>query len=563
MKIIAGNEILSIADNKQILMRSTFYKTIRILYIVLRYSFLLLLLILLAGHEAANSKIGKSTIEFYSFPFRDAISDSQNYSEGDFFLIRDFYSKRNFTPAWTVNFEVNKSYIELMGLLKNSYNYGLLPSFYNYADIRKEQMLMEGNAHEGSDLTYRIGLEVRTTRAALLFARHLAYGINSEDTSSTYITFSKRLPDYLNRLLENNKLEYGILDLQPGNNYYKSLQSALAKYMRVASADTLPMTSMELMEKEDMIIRRLMRQGFLDTNFTGDSASLASAIVNFQRTHYLETSGKPDHETLKMLAIGTREKFYRIAINLDRIRKDNLRDTNCVLINIPEYRLHYYDDKGLCSNFNVIVGKKETPTPILSSVIEMIVANPHWTVPQSISRNEIIPLLKKDSLYLKKHGFIVVDNKNNPVNVDSVNWKTVVPGKFNHWFRQVKVDNALGNVKFLFPNDESVYLHDTPSRDLFKAKNRSYSHGCIRLENPISFASLILDNSNHEISADQIEEILKNRKQQEIKLKKTVPIYIRYLSCIADKNGNICYYPDIYGLDENAIQQLFGNTSWN
>ena len=126
-----------------------------------------------------------------------------------------------------------------------------------------------------------------------------------------------------------------------------------------------------------------------------------------------------------------------------------------------------------------------------------------------------------------------------------------------------KRDNALGIVKFLFPNEHSVYLHDTQSKYLFNKKMRAFSHGCIRLQDPVKFAKMLVTGYNYDENKKDIEEIIKNKDREIVKLDTPLPIYIRYYSCSADSAGDIYFHPDIYSLDESAIEQLFGNTTWN
>ena len=548
---------------------STFFQQLATgFYLFLRYTFLIFLLFLLASHEAANPRLGRTDIEFYSVAFRNGILNQKSFTISDSdqkmeSSMRHFYAIRNYSPAWTVNFDIQPSYREFEELIANSYQFGLLPSLYQYSQLKNLEQAIRMTDKEEDKLVYRIEFELAATEALLLFSEHLAVGINRIDTSDTYRSYIEQLPGFLNLQLKNETLREGILSLQPQNKPYSRLQHALAKYMISAGADTVKYTSEEIKHSMELQANRLILQGFLDRSFAGDSAAVHSALRNFQRAHGLEVTGKMNRETTELLSKSTQEKFYKIALNLDRIRKDNLKNSNYILVNIPEFRLQYYNTRGKCTEFNVIVGKEDTPTPMLTSNVEMIVTNPHWTVPQSISRNELIPLIKKDSTYLQKHGFTVVDNKNKPVEASSINWSELNPQKFNYWFRQTTTNNALGVVKFLFPNEYAVYLHDTQSKRLFNTTKRAYSHGCIRLQDPIEFAKILVSSYIVNNENIDIETIIRKKDRQQIKLDNPLPIYIRYYSCSADSLGNIHFLPDIYGMDEEAMEQLFANTSWN
>jgi murein L,D-transpeptidase YcbB/YkuD len=567
MKTIAANGFVGNMRRSAGIWATFFWQFKHSVYLIIRYAFLLLLLFLLISHETANPKVGNTNIEFYSEAFRNTISPEVLYLNNELPCleknVQRFYSMRNYAPAWTINFNIKSDYRELEELLADAYSYGLLPSTYNYQHLKELEQKIITTDSEKNKLLYRFEFERKSTEALLQFSTHLATGIHINDTSAKFLAFMEYLPGYLNKHINEGTLREGILDLQPDNEPYRRLQKAMAKYIHTAFADTMTCSIETIATNRKMLVYRLVAQGFLDQNFADDTAAVCSAIRNFQRMHGLEITGQIDQKTAGTLSKNTEEKFYVIALNLDRLRKDQLRSTDYVLVNIPEFRLHYYDDKGLCTLFNVIVGKENTPTPILVSQIESIITNPQWTVPESITQNEIIPLVKKDSLYLQKHGFAVVDRDSKPIDVSTICWADMNPQEFGYWFRQTKTDNALGVVKFLFPNKHAVYLHDTQTKGLFNDKNRAHSHGCIRLQNPVEFAKILISSYTSGDEEVDIESIIRSKDRRQIKLDKPVPIYLSYYSCLADSAGNIHYFPDIYNLDEEAIRQLFVNTSWN
>jgi L,D-transpeptidase YcbB len=546
-----------------------FQQTINFLLLVFKYSFLFILLFLLASHENANPKLGRTSFEFYSAEFRDVMQGSGHSipisitgNDNASALINKFYLERQFMPAWTTNFEVNATFVELMDLLKNSYSYGLLPPSYNYSLLSRLEKDMGGLLSDKQKLETRVQLEQYATWAAISFMTNLAYGIRQQDTTDAYQSFLMNLPQYLTQQLEGNNLREGILKLQPDSRQYIRLQRAAARYMNRAKSDTAEYTAEELSLNEDLIARRLISQGYLDESFVNDSNAIQSALRGFQKAHCLEISGKADQSTVNTLRGDVKDDFYKIAINLDRLRKDELKKNTYILVNIPEFKLHYYDELGKCKDFNVIVGKEETPTPMLTSQIEWVIANPYWTVPQSISHNEILPLIKKDSLYLQRNRFSVVDDKSNPVDVSTIDWETLNPDDFAYWFKQDNQNSSLGAIKFLFPNEEAVYLHDTPSKKLFEKRIRTFSHGCVRVQNPEELAQMIISAYSESSGDLNIKSVIDKKAHKEIRIEKSLPIYIRYYSCTADSNGNLYFHPDIYTIDALAISELFGKTSW-
>jgi murein L,D-transpeptidase YcbB/YkuD len=177
--------------------------------------------------------------------------------------------------------------------------------------------------------------------------------------------------------------------------------------------------------------------------------------------------------------------------------------------------------------------------------------------------NEIIPKIQSDSMYLSKHDYSLIDNNENPVDASKINWNNVDKHQFNYYIRQQNCEtNALGAIKFLFPNQYSVYMHDTPSKKLFNDEIRAFSHGCIRVQYPERLAQqLVMGKDNSMGETIDLEKILCNKETYEIKLSETIPISISYYTCTTDSFGEIFFHPDIYALDDRAIQKLFAKNS--
>lgn len=533
------------------------------LYLLLKYCVLSVLLILLASHETANPKIGKTNFEFYSTEFRQAFLSSASRKDTTLaeLLNNDFYVKRMFLPAWTMNFETNDDFETLTTLIKNANHYGLFPSQYHYRELIELKNKLEADGPDNLKLAIRYRLESLATEAGFRFLINLALGVGIADSSLLQSTFVAQLPQYFNHLIGTDNFRSGILAVQPANVRYKRLQSGLVKFLSSTVVYEDNYTTRQLKNNDSLIAQILLKQGYLTSDFIHDSAALISAIRNFQRTNALKPTGKIDRFTLKALTISTSKKFYKIALNLDRIRKDDLKKNRYILVNIPEFKLHYYDENGNRSDFPVVVGKAKTPTPLVSSQVEHIIANPFWTVPRSITVNEILPRLKYDTTYLERNGFMIIDNFENQIDASSFDWKTLDANSFKYWFRQKNSrKNALGVIKFLFPNDYSVYLHDTPSKSYFNKEFRAFSHGCVRVKNPEKLAEKILKDEQ-ESKKINLKKMISDRKHKDISLDQPIPIFIRYNTCSADSAGNVYFYPDIYSEDDAAIQQFVASAS--
>jgi len=250
------------------------------------------------------------------------------------------------------------------------------------------------------------------------------------------------------------------------------------------------------------------------------------------------------------------QRYYQACLNVNRLRKLNQTGNNYLFVNIPSFKLHVIESKQIKEVFNVVVGKKQTPTPVLSSSIERVVANPYWTVPKSIANNEMLYKIRKDSTYLKKHGYYIINNYEETVDESLINWNDSDPLGNKYWIRQTNSRaNALGQVKFLFPNEYSVYLHDTPSKSLFKNQYRAYSHGCVRLENPDKLAQYLTDKFNAE--KVDMKSLISQSEHQVIDLSEKIDIHIQYITSLGNENNEIEFYNDIYDLDKNELNSVF------
>lgn len=544
-------------------------KILKSIVLFTRFTFIIGLLFLLAGYEDANPKIGNTTVEFFSAEFRSGVENSllagTDAHDMDI-LLHEFYKLRKNMPAWTLNFEVNEDYRKLHSLIISAADFGLVPAQYSLKKLDHLENSLIKSHSSNSNIKERIEFELTATQAALRFMLHLSAGFREEDTTASYRAIVASLPVYLNTKLGENELTNGILQLQPKSKEYRRLQKALRKYLNQAGSDSLYYSFEELSTNDSLVGRRLCMQGFLDKGFMYDSVAIRSAIENFQRAHNLEISGEPNTKTLAALTLNTKNKFNKIALNLDRLRKDELNTKNYVLVNIPEFKLHYYSQAGEYHGFNVVVGRTYTPTPLLTSYIERIIANPYWTVPKSITFNEFIPKIKQDSLYLQKHGYSVIDKFENPIEASAIDWNNIKRGEFDYWIRQPNGGrNALGVVKFLFPNKYSVYLHDTQSKKLFNRQVRAYSHGCVRVQNPEELAQYILKDYYKTSTGDEVDfnQIVSKKDRVELRLDESLPVYIRYYTCTADSLGNIFYHPDIYKKDAASMEEIMAYISSN
>ncbi|KYJ86550.1 L,D-transpeptidase family protein [Sulfurovum riftiae] len=250
----------------------------------------------------------------------------------------------------------------------------------------------------------------------------------------------------------------------------------------------------------------------------------------------------------------------KVRLNIERVKlmKPGLGKTY-VLVNIPEFKVRIIENHKTSVAMGVITGKRKNQTPIFSERLQYIVLNPTWNVPDSIARNEVIPKLLKDPGYLKKHRLVMRKDyslDSPALSPSQVNLAAYKGGKGPVPFKFIEVPsdkNALGRVKFIFPNHHSVYMHDTPTKHLFKRKVRAYSHGCIRLQDPKLMLKYLTEHYTN-YSFDEAMEKYNSYKTQYMKIVKPLPVHTAYLTAYVDESGTLKLFPDIYGFD--AKQKL-------
>ena len=291
------------------------------------------------------------------------------------------------------------------------------------------------------------------------------------------------------------------------------------------------------------IKKRLAATNDYDRNDTSAiySDSLITALKSFQQRNGLAPTGKINDSLITVLNVPAKQRIGQILMNMNRVMwMKPMEDSNRIVVNIPGFMLYAFEGNNRVLEMPVIVGKDGAGTVMFSDEINEVVFNPTWNLPRSIVENEIMPAMKKDKDYLKKKNMEIV-NQN-----DSIPEIRQLPGK----------DNALGRVKFLFPNSYDIYLHDTPDKSLFKKKDRAISHGCIRVQDPLGLAQFILKNQS-EWTGEKIQAAMNSNKEQHVKVNREMPVYITYYTAWIDENGLMNFRNDEYGHDGKTALRMF------
>jgi murein L,D-transpeptidase YcbB/YkuD len=285
------------------------------------------------------------------------------------------------------------------------------------------------------------------------------------------------------------------------------------------------------------------------------TADLTAAVKSFQELHALAPTGIVDDKTLAALNVPLDWRIRQVAINMQRWRymPDDLGERH-FLVNIPYYHLVARESGKPVMDIRVVVGKPGNNTPVFSDEMETVVFSPYWNIPDTIAENETAPAVARDPNYLARQGIEVMrisSSGTETVNAADVKWDDpdAVKGLV---FRQKPGDgNALGHVKFLFPNKHNVYLHDTPADALFAKPGRAFSHGCIRVEEPEMLAKYVLKDYP-EWDDQSIFAAMRAGVEKHVKLKKAIPVHIAYFTAWVDENGGLHFQPDIYGYDKDT-----------
>lgn len=287
--------------------------------------------------------------------------------------------------------------------------------------------------------------------------------------------------------------------------------------------------------------------------------ALVAGVRRFQRRHGLKTDGVVGADTLAELNTSVQERITQLKLNMLRWRRLPERlGQRYLMVNIPSFSLDVVENHKVVYSMRTIVGKPERQTPVMSAMMTYLTINPYWNIPQQIARMDILPKIHDDPGFLLNNGIQVFDSWREDAQAldpSAIDWKRCSQTYFPFRLRQnPSACNALGRIKFMFPNRFSVYIHDTPARSLFCKTNRSFSSGCVRIENPLTLAGCLLADQGW--SEDKIEAKVKGRKRAVVVLKEPVPVHLVYMTAVAGEDDTVFFYHDLYSLDQRLREEL-------
>ncbi len=477
--------------------------------------------------------------------------------------VNKFYNNIDHSTIWiTDSVQLSKDGIRLINQLSNAKNYGLDTRWYKINTLKELKKGLDTIQLKDKKYATASELEVLLTYYFMQHGKHLNYGVLDSITNITDISrkkFTLNLPDYLNEASKSDSIIEKLLYLQPKHIEYHNLRKGLEIFLENTSLST-DNVSVQNFRKDSLETTKQAKKALVLHRYLTDEQNDSlyfNALTKFQSAHGLKPDSIIGKNTAIALSISPYEYYKKIAANLERWRWREDWSSDYIFVNIPSYKMEVYKDKKQVREHKVVVGKFKNQTPEIIDTLEHIIAYPYWNVPRKISVKEILGKAQKDSTYLTRNNYEIFDYSRNTIEATSVNWNEVNEYNFKYLIRQKGgSSNALGLVKFIFPNKRAIYFHDTPSKSHFKREYRAYSHGCVRVEKALDLADYLLKSDNNKYTIDSVYRYIKKQKEKPIKLNKKLPVYIYYTTASADNLGNITFYNDIYKIDNKLISEL-------
>ena len=464
-----------------------------------------------------------------------------------------FYEQHQNAPQWS-----EKQIDELLQAIEASNQHGLIPSDYHLSTLKTNN----------EDTERR---DIIATDAYLTLAGHLLGGkLNPVSLEPTWTAKgrSKDLVVHLADAIRENKIVASLDTLAPQQPRYQIMKKALAKYQDVVRQGGWPVVPEGASLKPGMespripVLReRLAATGDIHTiniESTMYDESLVEAVKGFQKRANLEPDGIIGPSTLRKLNRSPMDRINQIRINMERWRwlPEDFGQQH-IRVNIADYRLEAHEGNDIAEVHDVVVGRTYRQTPVFSANMSYLVLNPWWETPSSLARKDLLPKFQKKPKLVQELGYQVLNQDGKVVDGTAINWNKYSASSFPFRIRQKPGEkNALGKVKFMFPNQHNVYLHDTSTPELFGKTRRDFSSGCIRVRNPIELVEWSLEH-NQDWPRSRIDASLETGKEMRVNLKQHIPVHLLYWTVVVDDMaGNIRFIDDIYERDNKVLAML-------
>ena len=486
-------------------------------------------------------------------------------------LLPKIYEARAFEPAWRDAAQVDS----LLELIDEAYREGLDRVDYHDTAVRaaRERFVDSGAV----PVNERAALDIMLTDSVIRLGYHLRFGKVDPLALDSHWNLSRELVNQdpvmtLQAAIDAPSMRDFAAQVLPRNPLYRRLTAALADYRAIAAGGGWPQVpDGETMRpgmgdaRVPLLEQRLRVSGDLPpavgaqqapSNATGEpvyAGEVVAAVRRFQGRHGLAADGVIGRSTLAALNVPVERRIEQIRASLERARWV-LADlgNEFVVVNIAGFQLYLVRDGSIVWRTRVQVGRPYRRTPVFKAALTYLVFNPTWTVPPTILREDVLPAVRRNTEYLASRNIDVIDGGGRIVDPASIDWN----GQRSFPYRFVQRPgpmNALGQVKFMFPNDHAVYLHDTPSRDLFERDSRAFSSGCIRVEYPHELAQQLL---GPKWDAARIDAVIAGGRTDTVFLDTPVDVLLLYWTAEVDETGRVVFWPDVYERDRGVIEEL-------
>lgn len=483
-----------------------------------------------------------------------------------------FYRDRGYRQAWTDYDEIRDRGWSLLQAMELAVQDGLDPERYRFpAALRMVQQVEGDSIREEDEPAQMATVDLVLSEVFGRYANHIAGGVLEPNQSGLNWQIPKDTVDVyalLTRLASDEDPGDIVTSLRPAAPGYSALMEQLKRYRAIAANGGWPEVSDDIPEEVGQsgagvaaLRARLIAEGDPEEVRLAQAdsaaartfdANLKAALEHFQNRHALAVDGHAGASTLEELNVSAAERVQQILLNMDQWRwlPRQLGD-RYILVNVAGFEMEYVKNDSVALAMNVVVGQEGWETPIFTDTMESIVVNPYWNVPASIESDEVIPAIQRDAGYLARNNMEAVLG-NDVVSPSALDYGNLQQYSFR---QRPGSDNALGQVKFLFPNKNNIYLHDTPADQLFSEHSRAFSHGCIRLEEPLELARMLFDDVTDRPAA-QLDDLLARDSEQWVSVNQTLPVYILYFTAWAGRDGSMHFYPDVYERDRRLEEQV-------
>ena len=478
-------------------------------------------------------------------------------------LIDALYAMRGYRLAWDEPEMVRQLYDQVL----RSVQHGLDPQDFHARQLAG-RLAPNPLADEPA---FRVGTEILCTDAFARLAITLQFGKLDPGDLDPAWNFSRQIVRqdplaYFNQVLDSKTVGLTLSTMGPQNRYYKLFQDGLKEYRRImAEGGWPPVSAGPVLTEESTgprvieLRQRLRVTGDLEGPDPADlgrfDTNLVAAVERFQMRHAIDADGKVGPRTVEELNVPVETRVNQLRASLERMRWV-FRDlpNRYLVVDIAGYHVYLMDGGEEIWDARVQVGKPYHATPVFKDTMRYLDFNPTWTIPPGILRRSTLPAIRKDPSYLQRSNMTVLTTSGTIVDPSTIDWAATTKS-FPYMIRQEPgPDNALGRVKFMFPNKYMVYLHDTPSKSLFGRAERTFSSGCIRVENPFDLAELLLADQGWDRA--RIDQVLASKKTTRVNLEEPIPVLLLYWTAEVDEEGTVFFRKDVYNRDAPIIRGL-------